>query len=129
MAHIAGAVRPALGIDDARRFLLDVIIPHGCCRIERIGDLLRGGLLQIGDAVLVELVGRVGHPRAGVAVGLQFGAHAVAVGSGAIVAVPPPEVRQVLAGKPPNFCSVAAMSSRYGLIPIKMISPTAISTI
>ena len=54
-------------------------------RVDRIGDLLLGGRLEERHAVLVDLLGHVADPRAGEAVGLQLGAHAVAVGPGAVV--------------------------------------------
>ena len=78
-------MRPGLGVHGAAGLPLDVVVADGCRGVERIGDLLLGRRLQERHAVLVDLLGHVADPRAGEAVGLQLGAHAVAVGAGAVV--------------------------------------------
>lgn len=78
---------PGFGVHEAPGLLLDVVVAHRAGRVDRVGDLLLGGLLEIRYAVLIALLGHVAHPRAGEAVRLQLGAHAVAVGAGAVVRV------------------------------------------
>ena len=62
-------MRPRLGVTLPLRPLLDPVVADGRGRVERIGHVLAGDVL---DETGVE---RVPDPQAGVTVGLQFDAH------------------------------------------------------
>src|SRR5215510_13204520 len=70
---------PLLGVDPARRLLLDAVVAHRRGSRQRIGDVLVAQRLEVrytGALLLGD--GRVVRPDAGVAIGLQLGADAAA---------------------------------------------------
>ena len=75
-----GPVGPLLGVDPARRLLLDPVVADGRGGRQRIGNVLVAQRLQerhVGALLLGDR--RVVRPDPRVAVGLQLGAHAVAL--------------------------------------------------
>ena len=85
LALLARAVGPALGIHRAAGLPLDVVVADRLRGVDRVGDLLLRRRLEERHAVLIHLLGHVADPRSREAVGLQLGAHAVAVGTRAVV--------------------------------------------